>query len=176
MNDQPTDYQSPIIVCGMGRTGTTLIKGVLNTADDLTVYSELKHGCLQATLALLDEVRELYRERSAGWRKIDDYYMYEIKFHWLLLDAFEVDAVKDGKKVKFWNARLILTCSFKVVCDYEGKWDTSEFLEKLHKNIYCEYVIKKEIIVKHTDPLYYKLLSLQKKVKDMLQMETATEF
>ena len=111
-----------------------------------------------------------------GWRKIDDYYMYEINFHWLLLDAFEVDAVKDGKNVKLWNARMILTCSFKVVCDYENKWDQSPFVEKLHKKVYCEYVIKKEIIVKHTDPLYYKLLSLQKKVKDMLQMETATDF
>ncbi len=111
-----------------------------------------------------------------AWRKINDYYMYELSFSFLLLDAFEVDAVKDGKNVKLWNARMIMSANFKVVCDYEGKWDKSEFLEKLHKKVYCEYIIKKEIIVKYTDPMYYKLLSLQKKVKDMLQMETATDF
>lgn len=72
MSGRQSDDHRPVIVCGMGRSGTTLIKGILNTAGNLTVYSELKHGCLQATLKLLDEVRDLYRERSAGWRKTDD--------------------------------------------------------------------------------------------------------
>jgi len=56
----------------MGRSGTTLIKEVLNTASNLVVYSEPRHACLHATLSLLEEIRDLYRERSAGWRKIDD--------------------------------------------------------------------------------------------------------
>lgn len=56
----------------MGRSGTTLIKEVLNTAINVVVYSEPRHACLQATLSLLEEVRYLYRERSAAWRKIDD--------------------------------------------------------------------------------------------------------
>lgn len=111
-----------------------------------------------------------------GWRKIDDYYMYQITVDMHLWDAFEVDAVKNGKKVKFWNARIDLKLSFEVICDYADRWAKGPFMEKLRDNVYDEYIIKKEIIINHADPLYYKLLSLHTKVKDFLEMETATSF
>lgn len=111
-----------------------------------------------------------------GWRKIDDYYKHkvEVKFH--LWDAFEVDAVKNGRKVKLWNAHMDIQLGFDVVCDYQNRWSRSPFMDKLHKNFYTQYVIKKEIIINHADPLYYKLLSLHSKIKEFLEMETPTKF
>jgi hypothetical protein len=110
-----------------------------------------------------------------AWRKVDDYFRYNVFVTFFLWDAFEVDAVKHGKKVKLWNARMELQIGFQVVCDYSGKWETNPFYEKL-RNFYDQYIIKKEIIIKHVDPLYYKLLSLHTKVKNQLEMETGTEF
>lgn len=111
-----------------------------------------------------------------GWRKIDDYYQYDVvvKFHtW---DSFEVEAVRHGVKKKLWNMRLEIQIHFDVVCDYNDRWGKNPVLEKLRNNVYDEYIIKKEIIIKHADPLYYKLLSLHAKLKEFLEMETSTEF
>ncbi len=110
-----------------------------------------------------------------GWRKIDDYYRYDIEVSFHLWDAFEVEAVKDGRTRKLWNARVEIQISFDVVCDYQDRWGKSPFMERL-RNFYDQYIIKKEIIAKHADPLYYKLLSLNTKIKNFLEMETGTEF
>jgi len=111
-----------------------------------------------------------------GERKIDDYFMYKVPIGLHLWDAFEVDAVKDGKPVKLWNARIEITLGFQVIGDYQGRWETNPYLEKLRDKVFHQYVRKKEIIVKHADPLYYKLLSLHTKIKELLEMETATYF
>jgi len=108
-------------------------------------------------------------------RKIDAFYQYKVTVIFFLWDAFEVDAVKDGKKMKLWNAQMELRIDFEVVCDYANKWATSPFYEKLLK-FYCEYIIKKEIIIKHVDPLYYSLLALHTNFKKFLGMETAAQF
>jgi len=118
---------------------------------------------------------EIDREIHA-WRKIDDYYRYDVQINWLLWDAFEVDAVKDGKNVKLWNARMEVQIHFDVVYDYQGKFEKNPWLEKLRDKVLTQYIIKKEIIVMNADPLYYKLLELHKKVKEFLEMETATSF
>jgi hypothetical protein len=110
-----------------------------------------------------------------GERKVDDYYMYKYDVKLYLLDAHEVDAVKNGKPVRLWNARMEVKLGFDVVCDYANRWEKTPFTRKLH-NFYCEYIIKKEIIIKHADSQYYKLLSLHTKIKEFLGMETATQF
>ena len=118
---------------------------------------------------------EVEREIIA-YRDITDFYRYEVKIFMHLWDASEVDAVKQGKKVKLWNARIEVQFHFDVVCDYANKWGTNPFFEKLLKKVFCEYVIKKEIIIKHADPLYYKLLGLHSDLKKFFGMETATKF
>lgn len=106
-----------------------------------------------------------------SWRKIDDYFKYNIDVRIHLWDAHQVDAVKDGKKVKLWNARIEIKTIFSVECDYQGRWEKNQFLERL-RNFYDQYIIKKEIIVKHVDPLYYKCLELHTGMKKFIGMET----
>jgi len=113
---------------------------------------------------------EIERE-IVGKKKIDDYFMHQVTIAIHMWDAFEVDAVKDGQKVKLWNARIELILGFLVVLDYADRWETSPFMEKL-RNFYDQYIIKKEIIIKHADPLYYKLLALHTHIKKFLEMET----
>jgi hypothetical protein len=117
---------------------------------------------------------EIEREFE-GERKIDEYFMYKIMIAFHTWDSFEVDAVKDGKKVKLWNMRIDIQINFDVVCDYTDKWGQSPVMEKL-RNFYDGYIIKKEIIIKHADPLYYSLLGLHTNLKKFMGMETATKF
>jgi hypothetical protein len=110
-----------------------------------------------------------------AYRNITEYYRYKIGVFFRLLDAFEVDAVKNGKKVKLWNARIEVQLHFDIVCDYADKWGKNPFYEKL-RNFFDQYIIKKEIIIKHADPVYYRLLGLHADLKKFLEMETATKF
>lgn len=110
-----------------------------------------------------------------AYRDISEFYRYKVKVEMFLWDAFQVDAVKGGKKVKLWNARMEIKLIFKVECDYANKWSTGPFMQKLLK-FFCEYIIKKEIIIKHADPLYYKLLGFHSDLKKFLGMEATTQF
>ena len=103
-------------------------------------------------------------------RKVTPYIMYHIDMAVFLWDAFEVDAIKNGKKVKLWNARMEVRTSFKVELDYLGKWETSGFREKL-RNFFDEYVIKKEIVGKYVDQLYYTCVGFHTEQKKFLDME-----
>jgi len=117
---------------------------------------------------------EIERE-IVGEKKITEYFQHVIEFKMHLWDASEVEAIKNGKKVMLWNARIEVQMGFDIVCDYADKWGKTPFLEKLLK-FYNRYIIKREIIIKHADSVYYKLLGLNTKVKKMFEMETATEF
>lgn len=108
-----------------------------------------------------------------AWRKIDDFYKYWIQVSIHTWDSYQVDAIKDGKKVKLWYMRIEFATGFKVECDYQNKWNT-QFMQKLLK-FYCEYVIKKQTIVKHGDALYYKMLELHTHLKKFAGM-TATHY
>lgn len=110
-----------------------------------------------------------------AYRDISEFYRYHVKVGMFLWDAFQVDAVKGGKKLKLWNARMTIKISFKVECDYTNKWSTGPFMHNLLK-FFCEYIIKKEIIIKHADSLYYKLLGFHTNLKQFLGMETAVHF
>lgn len=105
-----------------------------------------------------------------AFRKVTSYVMYHIEFKIFGWDAFEVDAIKNGKKVKLWNMRLEVRPSFKVELDYLGKWEDSDMKRKL-RNFFNEYVLKKEMLGKHIDPLYYTCLGLHTEMKKFLEME-----
>lgn len=115
-------------------------------------------------------------ERSiVAYRDISEFYRYNVGIEIHLWDAFQVDAVKGGKKMKLWNARIEIQLNFKVECDYSNKWNTGPFMQKLLV-FFCNHIIKKEIIIKHADKLYYKLLALHSNIKKFIGMETATQF
>ncbi|MBW2967107.1 hypothetical protein KY362_01335 [Candidatus Woesearchaeota archaeon] len=117
---------------------------------------------------------EIQRDINA-WRRIDDFRMYKLRIFIHLWDAFEVDAVKDGKQKKLWDARMEILLGFEVVMDYSNRYENNPWMKKLLR-FYCEYVIKKETIAMHADPLYYKSLLLHEKIKEFLEMDTTTHF
>jgi len=62
----------PPVICGMGRSGTTLIKALVMTGADVVIYPEPRHTCLGRALDLLEEVRELYGRRGPGWQAMGE--------------------------------------------------------------------------------------------------------
>ncbi|MFC1722983.1 hypothetical protein ACFL0V_02490 [Nanoarchaeota archaeon] len=105
-----------------------------------------------------------------GERKIDDFIKYHANVNLHFWDAHEVDAVKDGKQVKLWKGRIEIKTGLKIEIDYQNKWNPP-YKSKLLAFL-GNYVLKKELIVKHGDPHYFDLLRLHTKMKEHLGAET----
>ena len=62
------------------------------------------------------------------WKRITDYVNYIPKIRILVEDMVKVEVIKDKKKVKVDNGRLIMTIDGFIVFDYFHKWDQHPFL------------------------------------------------
>jgi len=111
--------------------------------------------------------------KIVGVRKVNDFIEYQVNFAMHLWDAHQVEVVKDGKKIKSWKARIELISSMQVIIDYQNRWDTP-FKKKLLR-FFIEYILKKEMLIKHIDPLYYKVYKLHQKIQDFLGMQSVTK-
>lgn len=108
-----------------------------------------------------------------GEKKVTETIKYKITIEARLWEYETVEVVKDGKKKKMAKARLRIQFKPSIEVDYEGRWEKSAFHAKLRHFMY-NYVLKKEIIIKHVDKLYYITLGLQTKIKDLLEMGAPT--
>jgi hypothetical protein len=107
-----------------------------------------------------------------GERKVTGYYKHivTLKFHFWGLH--EVDVVVDNVTKKMFEGRFFIYFDAMVETDYEGSWEEekSSIREKL-KNLYENYIIKKETVVNQVVPLLEDVRDLQHRVKTFLGME-----
>jgi len=62
--------------------------------------------------------------QDAHWKRITDYMKYIIRVRILVSNYTKVDAVKDNKKVKVGNGKVIIFFDGIMELDYFGKWDS----------------------------------------------------
>ncbi len=129
------------------------------------------------------ERRYKHKSRSTGaeleinfeaHRDINEYARNVIKIFFHIWDAHEVEVVKDGKKKKMWEGRMLIEFSGLVELDYDSHWEHSPFLRHL-RNFYHNFVIKGEIDQIWTDKLWYKINDLQQNCKRFLGMHTESD-
>ena len=75
------------------------------------------------------------------WKKISDYANFIPKIRILVQDMNKVEVIKDKKKVKVDNGRLILTIDGWIVFDYFNKWDEHPFFMFL-RSLYDRFIYK----------------------------------
>lgn len=109
-----------------------------------------------------------------AYREINDYARNVIKMYFHIWDAEEVEVVRDGKKKKMWNARMLIDFTAYVELDYDSHWEHSPFLRIL-RNFYHKYIIKHEIDDVWTDKLWYKVNELQQECKRFLGMQSESD-
>jgi len=107
----------------------------------------------------------------AGVRKVDNFYLYSLQVAFKIWDFTEVEAIKDGKRVKMAKARMEIKFDGYIELDYENRWQETAFGQKLF-NFYWKYIIKGEWQLKHWDYLYYEMMALETMIKAKLKMET----
>lgn len=75
------------------------------------------------------------------WKKITDYVRYICKIRILIEDMVKVEAIKDKKKVKVDNGRLIMFIDGFIDFDYFNRWDEHPFFLFL-RTLYDRFVYK----------------------------------
>ena len=111
-----------------------------------------------------------YERELEGQRKVTDYIRYIVNVSIHAWDVVPVEVIKDGQKLKMNKGRMEIRMTIGIELDYSGRWDSTESMEKI-RNFFHNHVIKKDIGVKHGDPLYYSMLSLHTQIKKFLGME-----
>ena len=106
-----------------------------------------------------------------GDKKVTGFIMYRISIRFFSQEFKIIEAVKDGKKKEMVQGRILIETSFDVITDYEGLWSTSPFKERM-KNFLVKHIMQHKIDAVHVDPLYYKVLGLNEKLKAVLGMDT----
>jgi hypothetical protein len=100
-------------------------------------------------------VEEKYIEKNSGdskgieaawtaFRKITDYFKYQVSVTWRVIDLHNVEYEKKGKKIKTNFGTVQIKIKGTVFRDYEGKFQDSPFNAFLNK-IYEKWVIKSRI-------------------------------
>ncbi|MEM4270473.1 MAG: hypothetical protein QXO70_00045 [Candidatus Pacearchaeota archaeon] len=77
-------------------------------------------------------------------KKVSDYFKLTAKIKWRIVGFTEVEAEREGKKIKINKGEIEISVESKLVRDYEGKWESSPSL-KFFRSIYDKYIIKNKI-------------------------------
>ncbi len=74
------------------------------------------------------------------WRKITDYFKFEIKVYYRILGLTNVEITKNGVKVKTNKGSVEMTVKGNLIKDYQGKFESSAF-QKALRGIYEKWII-----------------------------------
>lgn len=77
-------------------------------------------------------------------KKVSDYFKLASKIKWRILGFTEVEAEREGKKIKVNKGEIEITVESKLIRDYEGRWETSAFM-RFSRSVYDKYIIKNKI-------------------------------
>jgi len=102
-------------------------------------------------------------------KKISDYFKFVIKADWLILKMVEVEAEKDGKKIKMNKGYIEIKFSAILVKDYEHRWENNAFIKFL-RGVYDRYLIKGRID-KYEDRLLEEVDEVIAQTKSFLTIE-----
>jgi hypothetical protein len=111
-----------------------------------------------------------------GDKKVTAYvkYIMNIEFHFYGIT--DVDVIKDGKKKKMQDSRVVIKFFGKVETDYkdiygDNNWEKNSFLHQA-KIFFENYIIKQDLDINHVDRFYYYILRFYEDVKAHLGMDT----
>ena len=76
-----------------------------------------------------------------AWKKISDYFKNVIIVKWHILGQTDVEAEREGRKVKSNKGDLKITFQAQLERDYEERWEVNP-VYKFFRGIYDRYIVK----------------------------------
>lgn len=111
------------------------------------------------------------KEITIGWspyKKVTDYFRFNIDVKWLVLNLKEIEIVKDGKKIKINSGTFQIIVTGYVITDHKKKWDGT-WIGKKFRDMYDNYIIRARID-EYEDKVVEELDELSQRVKNYLSM------
>lgn len=106
-----------------------------------------------------------------GDRKINEYVRLNIDVSLFAFDLKDVEVMKEGKKLKMQQARLMVEINGIVELDWQQKrFAGSKFLQNL-QDWYHKNIIRQTITEEWEDSLYFKMQQLARLINAELEME-----
>ena len=85
------------------------------------------------------------RIKWTGYRKITDYFKFEITVRFLILAMKSVEVVQNGVKIKTNNGSLEMNVKAELVSDYNGQFDSSAFTKWLRAS-YEKWIVRSRVL------------------------------
>ncbi|OIO40258.1 hypothetical protein AUJ10_03725 [Candidatus Pacearchaeota archaeon CG1_02_31_27] len=76
-----------------------------------------------------------------AWKKISDYFKFEIKVKWEIFNMTTVEIEKGGKKIKLNKGGNEVDFKGYLVRDWENKWETTPW-KKFMRSVYDRFIIR----------------------------------
>jgi hypothetical protein len=125
--------------------------------EGLFDFKEFYRFCYQwlAEEMQLDIVEDKYAEKISGdskgikieWtgsRKITDYFKYNVKINFEILNLTSVEVTQNGRKTKMNNGSIEVKAKGTLIRDYEGKFEKTAS-QKFMRSIYEKWVISSRV-------------------------------
>jgi len=79
-----------------------------------------------------------------AYKKVSDYFRFNIKTGWRILGMNDVEVEQDGKKIKLDKGDIEIKFNGTLEKDYEGRWEDTAFLKFL-RGVYDKYIVRARI-------------------------------
>jgi len=115
------------------------------------------------------------KELEIRWeakKKISDYFRFVIKANWLILGMTEIEAQKEGAKVKMNKGYIEIKFTAILEKDYEHRWENTAFIKFL-RGVYDRYIIRGRID-SYEDKLLEETDEVIAQAKSLLAIEGKT--
>jgi len=113
------------------------------------------------------EIRWLAERRKTGFAKD----ILHVHFH--MWGEYDIEVIRNGKKKKMTNARMIITLNAEVEAPYtnlfgQRRWNLP--MERRLLSIFHNYVIKREFELLYLDVLYYEMYAFHTAIKQYMRL------
>jgi hypothetical protein len=79
-----------------------------------------------------------------GFRKLTDYFKFDAKVKFKIIQLKKVEINQDGRKIKMNHGEVKLSIKGTLVRDWQGKFETNAF-KKFLRSVYEKYIIESRI-------------------------------
>jgi len=109
-----------------------------------------------------------------AWREVNDFIKNWIEIYFHVWDYKEIEVIKDGKKQRLGQCRLLIDFNFYLELDYDDFWEDRAF-KRMLRTVYIKYVIRHDLNDVWWDKLWYNTNKLQQATKQFLGMSSHSD-
>ena len=151
------------------------------TFDFDGLYKLMRQWCAERQYDFF-ETRDKQKDKPQGYeieinwraeRPINEYCKNYVHVYFHMWDTQEIEIIKDGKKKKVYNGRMLATVTGYILLDYMGDWEGS-FFSRRWRDLY-NFILRHEIEDIWWDSHHYRVAKLQQLFKRFLEMESHSD-